>query len=330
MSELIYINPAKINPKTREDIRTAEIKKLLAMKAEGKTIIGLEMTVTELAELCDKNIDPQHTDKRINQSCAREIATNAETLLSAYRDKKDVICVTNRVDVDSVASYILATRFLNGKELIYTPTIAEINSHDTFQRTPWSGPKPIEEMFNPENKVGALASSIKVFMVTPANIQNVANFIDYETVPEEIQNSYRQTQLSIINNVRNGKTVIEAKDGIAVVSTPSSCATALCYSKAPVGIAENNNMRGADGTFYRKISIFQHEAGYIDLGKALEKLNARENGWGGSPTFIGSKQGENCTIETAEIVKIAQECLTPEYRRQITGNSFLINIGQTR
>ena len=57
MSVFMYINPAIKNPKTGENVRELEIAKLQSLLNEGKKNAGLEMTVPELAELCDKNIE---------------------------------------------------------------------------------------------------------------------------------------------------------------------------------------------------------------------------------------------------------------------------------
>lgn len=316
-AEFIYVNPAMVNPKTKENVRDAEIARLKELKAQGKTIVGLEMTVPQLAEICDKNIDPQHTDKKVTQSCVREVAKNAEDLLGQYKGK-DVVFCTNRVDVDSVAAFVVANRFLAGEKVDYNPNIAEINKHDTFQGEKWSGQKPIELAFNPENKTGALASSIKVFMVTPKNIADVEKFIDTGVVDETTMNAYRQTQQKVIDMVNSGEIGVSVKNGVAHVKTTMPCATAVGYAFAPVVIAENPEMKlGPTGTPFRKLSVCQHEEGYVDLGKVKEALAGKENGWGGSPTFIGSPQGTSSEVSVEEIRGLISRNLTAEYKNTL-------------
>ncbi|MCM1323427.1 MAG: hypothetical protein NC218_04635 [Acetobacter sp.] len=326
MSNFIYINPALINPKTKENVRNAEIARLQELKAQGKTIIGLEMTVPELAEICDKNIDPQHTDKKVKQSCVREVAKNAEDLLSQYKGNDIVFC-TNRVDADSLAAFVVADRFLAGKPVDYNQNIAAINQHDTFQGEKWMGTKPIEQAFNPENKTGALASSIKVFMVTPKNIADIEKFIDTGEIDENIMNTYRQTQQKVIDMVNSGEIGVAVKDGVAYVKTTMPCATAVGYAYAPVVIAENPEMKlGPTGTPFRKLSICQHEEGYVDLNKVKETLAGKENGWGGSPTFIGSPQGTSSDITFEEIQEIVAKNLTPAYKNSLSDSKQSINL----
>lgn len=192
----------------------------------------------------------------------------------------------------------------------------------------WEGPKPIEQAFNPNNKVAALASSVKVFMVTPKNIEDVKTFIDTGKVDETVMNNYRTVQTGIIDRVKSGEIKAEVVGGVAYVETTLPCATNVGYSMAPVVVATNPAMRNPDGTTYRKVSICQHEAGYADLGAVKNELSAREAGWGGSPTFVGSPQGQDCTIKLSDIKKLVYANLTPEYKSQITSRGVNTNKGK--
>ena len=261
MSEFVYINPAKVfkNPKTGEvvDVRANEITRLQTLKAQGFTVIGLEMTVAELAEFCDRNIDPQHTDKRGDQSCAKEIAEKAPELLGWFKSKDldKIVFVTNRVDVDSVAAYVLADRYLRGEKISLNENIEAINTHDTASGKPWQGAKPIEEAFNPDSKTGALASSIQVFKVTEDNINDVKDFIDSGYVRDAVMDKFRADQQRIIDKVKSGEIKTEVVGGVAYVESSERAATDVGYSMAPVVVAENPVMRAPDGHTYRKISI---------------------------------------------------------------------------
>lgn len=325
MTQFMYINPTMKNPKTGENIREAEMSRLQQMKADVFEVIGLEMTVPELAELCDKNIDPQHTDGNATQCCAKEVFEKAPQHLGWIKgkDSEKVVFVTNRVDVDSVAAYVLADRYLQGVDLGSKENIEKINEHDAFQGAPWSGPKSIEEAFDPENKVAALASSVKVFMVTPQNIDDVKSFVDTGEVNETVMNNYRTVQKGIIDRVKSGEIKAEVEGGVAYVETTLPCATNVGYSMAPVVVAINPAMKqGPQGEPFRKVSICQHEAGYVDLNAVKETLNTQEAGWGGSPTFIGSKQGENSGVSTSDIKKTVYANLTPDYKKEATSFSI--------
>ena len=320
MTQFIYVNPAMINPKTKENVREQEIAKLKALKDQGFSIIGLEMTVPALAELCDRNIDPQHTDGKADQSCVKEIAEKAPQHLGWFKSKDldKVVFATNRVDLDALGAYVLADRYLRGEKISFNENVAAIDAHDTHSGAKWEGPKPIEQAFDPESKTGALASSVKVFMVTPKNIEDIKNFIDTGHVDETIMDSYRKSQQGIIDKVKSGDIKTEVIGGVAYVETTLPCATNVGYSFAPVVVATNPAMRNPDGTTYRKVSICQHEAGYADLVTVKNELSAKEAGWGGSPTFLGSPQGQDCTVELSEIKKLVYSNLTPEYKTQVT------------
>jgi len=327
MSELVYINAAKVfrNAKTGEveDVRAKEIAHLQSLKDQGFTIIGLEMTEPSLAELCDRNIDPQHTDNRGDQSCAKEIAENAPVQLGWFKSKDldKVIFVTNRVDVDSVAAFVLADRYLRGERISYNENVAAINSHDTHLGDAWSGPKAIEDAFDPESKTGALAASVQVFRVTSKNIADVAKFIDTGVVEEDVMDSFRKSQQAIIAKVKSGEIKTEVVGGIAYVESTDRAATNVGYSMAPVVVAVNPQMRAPDGHTYCKVSICQHEAGYADLKAIGAELATKEAGWGGSPTFIGSPQNQDCVTEMSDIKKLVFANLMPEYKAKVTASA---------
>ena len=316
-TEFIYINPAMTNPKTGEDVRQQEKERLRALRVQGKKIIGLEMTVPDLAKYCHKNIDPQHTEGNADECCAKTVAENAATLLGDYRGQ-DVVFVTNRVDLDSIAAYVIGDRYLQGETTEYNDSLAQINEHDAHLGEEWKGPKPIEQAFDPDNKPAALASTIKVFMVTPKNIEDVRTFIDTGNVEESTMDNYRTVQRGIIERVKSGEIRVDVVGGVAYVETPLPCATNVGYSFAPVVVATNPTMRNPDGTTYRKVSICQHEAGYVDLEAVKRKLATNEAGWGGSPTFIGSPQGQDCTTELSDIKKLVYANLTPKYKTKLT------------
>lgn len=56
------------------------------------------------------------------------------------------------------------------------------------------------------------------------------------------------------------------------------------------------------------------------MGKVKDGLNAAESGWGGSPTFICSKQGEACEVETTDVQKLVYANLMSEYKKKITSS----------
>ena len=103
------LNPMELQEKSISEVHIKiranmaneqEIQKLLKLKEEGYTLIGLEMTIPELSSLCDLNIDPQHTDQKISQSCVKEICQKRKELLSQFVGKK-VIFLTKTPSITS-------------------------------------------------------------------------------------------------------------------------------------------------------------------------------------------------------------------------------------
>ena len=64
------------------------------------------------------------------------------------------------------------------------------------------------------------------------------------------------------------------------------------------------------------------------MNAVADKLNEMESGWGGSPTFKGSKQGESCNINLSDIKKVVYANLTPEYKAKVTSNTGKANNGK--
>ena len=137
----------------------------------------------------------------------------------------------------------------------------------------------------------------------------------------------RQQSVKSENYTRRMGGVVDG--GVAYVETTLPCATNVGYSMAPVVVAANPAMKlGPQGEPFRKVSICQHEAGYADLNAVADKLNEMEAGWGGSPTFKGSKQGESCNISLSDIKKTVFAHLTPEYKAKVTSNVGNANSGK--
>ena len=82
----------------------------------------------------------------------------------------------------------------------------------------------------------------------------------------------------------------------------------------------------------KQILLETNKNGVINPKKFInavkETLNTLEAGWGGSPTFIGSKQGESCNIGLSEIKKTVFANLTPEYKEKVTSTAGKSNIGK--
>lgn len=313
--------------------KDAEKAKLSELKEQGFTLIGLEMTDKELASICERNIDPQHTDGAGDICCAKLIAEKAPELLGWFkkRDLDKVIFLTDRFDVDSVAAYVLADRYLKGEKVALNENIEAINTHDTAAGLPWDGPKPIEKAFNPDNKTGALAASIKIFMLTEKNIADVKGFIDTGEVDEKIMESYQASQQAIIAKVKSGEIKAEVIGGVAYVESSERAATDVGYALAPVVIAFNPEMPRADKTTYKKwtvakkLSIDENTAEkngaapkYVDLNAVVAELAQIEQGWGGSYSLVASPKEQDSELDIHIVRQVVYSHLTAEYKAKVT------------
>lgn len=96
---------------------------------------------------------------------------------------------------------------------------------------------------------------------------------------------------------------------VAVIESTSRFAIGVAYQHAPVVIAVNPESRFQGGPEHRKVTICQTEPGHLELGAARDELAAIEPGWGGSPTIIGSPQGDATTIELGRLVDVVERHL---------------------
>jgi len=83
----------------------------------------------------------------------------------------------------------------------------------------------------------------------------------------------------------------------------------LGYRNAPAVVAINPRFQLQGGEPYEKYVIAQYTMGYIDLKAVAQELSQLEQGWGGSPTIIGSPQGKSSTLSREQIFEIVRKHL---------------------
>jgi hypothetical protein len=89
---------------------------------------------------------------------------------------------------------------------------------------------------------------------------------------------------------------------VAYAESTERYATNFAYRIAPVIVMMNPEFkfRGADAGV--KFTVAQFSPGYVDLPAVLADLQEMEQGWGGSPTIIGSPQGSSSELSPEEVV----------------------------
>ncbi|HEY4483461.1 MAG TPA: hypothetical protein VI953_04790, partial [Candidatus Paceibacterota bacterium] len=96
---------------------------------------------------------------------------------------------------------------------------------------------------------------------------------------------------------------------IAVVESTHRAASMVGYMRAPVIVARNPTFRMAGGEPHVKFTVGTFEPDFADIKSALTELASLEEGWGGSPTVGGSKQGVASTLTTDEVVRVVTKHL---------------------
>jgi hypothetical protein len=97
---------------------------------------------------------------------------------------------------------------------------------------------------------------------------------------------------------------------VAVVESSLRAATSIGYAHAPIVIALNEQMPSQNGS-YRKFTICQYSNEFIRMSNVVADLNALEPGWGGSPTIIGSPQGDSSSLSIETVKEIVERHFRP-------------------
>jgi hypothetical protein len=284
------------------------------LAAAGK-IMGIEVTVPELAEYCDLgNIDPQHTDRNTDLA-AIELAQTIEI------PEGDVTFTTIRPDLDSIGSMALLT--LRRDDFDFTSEmlnrIKRIADSDKFANGDWPGVRNLptkqsmyENSDSPSDSetLSAIAAATSDFKVSlEQKVEWLKDWIVSGQEPEGYREQVIAERQKLADALESGDIKINtAKDGsYCVVESGHRAATSLGYTQAPVVVALNPLFKFGDSEPVKKFTISQFKLGYIDLNSALEELNQLEEGWGGSPTIGGSPQGVSSELDIDQVVSVIEK-----------------------
>jgi len=129
--------------------------------------------------------------------------------------------------------------------------------------------------------------------------------------PAEYRARMEAERQDLVQAIAEGRiaTSIRANGKVAVVESSHRGALMIGYSQAPVVVALNPELRFQGGEPHRKFTLCQYEAGHVDLRAALAELTELEQGWGGSPTIIGSLQGVSSTLSVEQVAEVIERHL---------------------
>lgn len=262
-------------------------------------VLGIEVTVPELANACAINIDPQHTDGNADQAAIEVVAAG----LGGYSAYAAVATV--RADLDSVGAMAILTMYRS--RIIWKSAINDridrIAQHDKFAFGSWR-PRPLaEEEIDWELRgLGALIGDFKRSI--EERVELMAAWLMSGSCAG-LGTAIESARVEWAKALANSQ--VEERDGIAVVTSPHRFAMEIGYALAPVVVAANPAMRVNGGEPHLKYTIAQWpNSRQIDMPKLLAALQRQEPGWGGNVSggIIGSPQGVGSALLVEEVISV--------------------------
>jgi hypothetical protein len=270
------------------------------------------MTIPAYAERCTLgNIDPQHTEGNIDLA-AIEVAQTCDVPPS------EATMVTVRADLDALGSMALLKYRARGGEVKpeMLVRIEAIAKTDKFARGGWPGKSDIPSKENPwpttggtsENKTLApIMARVMDFKISVAErVKSVEEYLAQGTEPAGYREKVEAERTDMLEALENGgiKVEVVANGNIAYVESSHLSGTNLGYSQAPVVIAFNPTFKQGPGEACKKYTVCQCNDTWVDLVAVKNELAQLEEGWGGSPTIIGSPQGKSSELSKETIIRV--------------------------
>lgn len=280
-------------------------------------VLGIEVTIPAYASKCTLgNIDPQHTDGNIDLA-AIELAQTCDVPPS------DATMVTVRADLDALGSMALLKYRANGGEITpeMSARIEAIATTDKFARGGWPGKSELPNKENPwptsggasENRTLApIAARIMDFKVPVADrVKSMEGYLIKGTEPTGYKEKVEAERAEMIEALEKGAIKIDVMAGgkVAYVESSHRSGTSLGYSQAPIVVAFNPIFKQGPGDAYKKYTVCQYDDTWVNLVAVKNELAQLEEGWGGSPTIIGSPQGKSSEIPRDKIIEIVAKHL---------------------
>lgn len=274
--------------------REAELKRLAATP----NVLGIEVTVPELAAACELgNLDPQHTGGTATTAAIEEA-------VSCPLPPHGATLATVRADLDSLGSMAVLTLRSQGLAISgpVGDRVALIADHDKNPpaQTAEGEVTPLQALnlpvFNHRLPVGDRVALVAEYLTT-------GSFTGQEEAVAQVRRD-RAEQAKVSETV-----TLAAGGRIAVVESTSRFAVSAAYQHADVVVAVNPAFRFAGGPPHRKVTVCQARTGLADLKAVFADLSQIEPGWGGSPTVGGSPQGVGSQVPTAQVVAVLEKHL---------------------
>lgn len=279
-------------------------------------VLGIEVTVPALASRCSLgNIDPQH-DGSNSGLAAIEVALTCEL------PPAGATLVTVRPDMDAFGNMAIVAMRADGRfqtlcedqnsQYEFDGRVSAIASADKARTDVWA-PRDLSVVAVEEAAkaapLAAIAAAVADFKLSAADrVAMVESWLLSGEEPAGYRDRYVANQLDAARAYESGAATVIVEDGIAVVTSTHRAATAVGYARAPVVVAVNPEFKGNDGKLpaHTKYTVCQYSTGHVDLVAALAELRVLEPGWGGSPTMVGSTQGESSPLSPDQVVSVVK------------------------
>lgn len=296
----------------------------------GPETLGIEVTNQVHVQSCGLgNIDPQHTEGLAVTATLRVLQMTGAQLPPAGS-----ILVTSKMDLDSATAMALVTIGADPDYRFSTKAMArcwQVHSMDLFLAGDYPGHRPLPSRDEPWPEKGEtwnlrelapMTAFVADWKVSPEDrVMGVIHWLETGEYPLGYKERVEKERQELIGALESNSIRIEPvqrvsshaicpADTIKVVFVESShrAATTVGYSVAPVVVALNPR-HTQDGKTYRKFTICQYRAGYVDLGKVFAELSQLEAGWAGSPAIGGSPIGQDSTLSPSQVIEVVERHL---------------------
>jgi len=275
----------------------------------GPLTLGVEVTEPALAAACGLgNLDPQHGEN----------SSGVAAITAALRwpiPPAGATLVTIRPDPDAFgAMAVLALRADGAAPGPAARTrialVARWDAHDHGEWTKWrEANPPLSRPADARRAAGAplAVRALAVFAgdqaLTPtARVGCMRRWIGEGLLPADATARAGAAWAATIAAWNDGEIeiVCGGDPRLVILRSRRPHALRLAYAHAPVVVAAGGARAG------RKVTVAQFEPGWIDLAALRADLAAREPGWGGSPTIIGSPQGAPSALPIELVTDLAR------------------------
>ncbi|HTE48853.1 MAG TPA: hypothetical protein VK675_03040 [Candidatus Paceibacterota bacterium] len=264
-------------------------------------VIGIEVTISALADRCVVNIDHHGFNHTSETPSACERAPGQFDYLP---EGETLVFATVRPDADSVTAMAYFLNLVENRQS-NRDLIKQIGRFDRL------GPSAGK----PSAVVTAIARKACDFKLPlKERVQWVADLLVGADKSDEIAtlNAARDSELEAARKA--SELSLRADDRIACVVSTHRFATNLGYESAAVVVAMNPYMLvdskdPAKGT-YRKFTVCRYDSHVpCDLPAALVELQELEPGWGGRGDIFGSPQGVSSILPFEKVVEVVSRHL---------------------